>query len=101
MNKASSKTKTNKFLKKIPWEKEVGAEIVHALPKDFETAINSEQSVHEFWSEISPLARNEWICWVISPKLIETRVKRILVGMDKMRKGDKRPCCWPGCPHRK
>ena len=92
-------TKT-KFLKKIPYEKEVGAEVVHVLPLDFEIAINNNEFVHNVWSEISPLARNEWICWVTSAKKAETRAKRISVGLDKMHKGMRRPCCWAGCPHR-
>ncbi|MBI3297009.1 MAG: YdeI/OmpD-associated family protein [Elusimicrobia bacterium] len=43
---------------------------------------------------------NEWICWGTSAKKDETRKRRIAVGLDKMRKGMRRPCCWPGCPHR-
>ena len=98
-NMPKSTTKP-KFLKKIPYEKEIGAEVIHALPIDFETAINSDEIVHKVWSSISPLARNEWICWVTSAKLAKTRTHRILVGLDKMHRGDGRPCCWSGCPHR-
>ena len=43
---------------------------------------------------------NEWICWVISAKNDETRNRRIAAGLDKMRKGMRRPCCWIGCVHR-
>ena len=89
-----------KFLKKIPYEKEVGAEVVHVLPLDFKTAIDGDKLVHKVWSEISPLARNEWICWVTSAKRAETRENRILVGLSKIHSGMRRPCCWPGCPHR-
>lgn len=89
-----------KSFKKIPYEKEFGAEVVHALPLEFETAINGNEFVHKFWNKISPLARNEWICWVTSAKKIETREHRIIVGLDKMRGGMRRPCCWAGCPHR-
>lgn len=89
-----------KFLKKIPYEKELGAEVIHNLPLDFETAINSDQNVQKLWNDISPLARNEWICWVISGKLAVTRTKRITVGISKMQSGMRRPCCWAGCPHR-
>ena len=93
-------SKKPKFLKFIPHEKEVGAEVMHALPQDFAQAIETDDAVKALWSEISPLARNEWICWVTSGKKAETREKRILVGLDKMHGGMKRPCCWPGCPHR-
>jgi hypothetical protein len=57
------------------------------------------------WAELTLLmyddsARNEWICWVTSAKQEATRERRIEVGIDKMRGGMRRPCCWPGCPHR-
>lgn len=73
---------------------------VHKLPLDLRKAIFAESKTLELWKDITPLARNEWICWVISAKQAQTRKRRILVGMDKMRKGMRRPCCWAGCPHR-
>ena len=73
---------------------------VHNLPGDFRKAIKSDPKVLGVWSDITPLARNEWICWVEETKQLETRKRRISVGLDKMRKGMRRPCCWAGCPHR-
>ena len=73
---------------------------VHPLPKDFETAIESDMAAYKMWLSITPLARNEWICWVTSGAKAETRSKRISVGLDKMHKGMRRPCCWAGCIHR-
>jgi uncharacterized protein YdeI (YjbR/CyaY-like superfamily) len=73
---------------------------VHKLPADFRDAIKSNAMVQDLWLDITPLARNEWICWVTSPKQEATRKRRIDVGIDKMRNGARRPCCWPGCPHR-
>ncbi len=73
---------------------------IHRLPSDFRTAIESSASVKSLWAAITPLARNEWICWVTSAKKAETRKRRIEVGLDKMSGGMRRPCCWPGCPHR-
>jgi uncharacterized protein YdeI (YjbR/CyaY-like superfamily) len=73
---------------------------VHQMPADFHKAIESDALAKNVWADITPLARNEWICWVISAKKSETRERRIIVGLDKMRKGMRRPCCWPGCPHR-
>jgi uncharacterized protein YdeI (YjbR/CyaY-like superfamily) len=72
----------------------------HTLPKDLREAIAGDAVAKAVWDDITPLARNEWICWVTSAKKEETRAKRITVGLDKMRKGMRRPCCWPGCPHR-
>ena len=73
---------------------------VHKLPADLRKAIESDRKVKDLWKDITPLARNEWTCWVISGKKDETRDRRITVGLYKMRKGMRRPCCWVGCPHR-
>ena len=73
---------------------------VHKLPADFRKAIEFDASAKSLWADITPLARNEWICWVTSAKQEATRKRRIEVGIDKMRGGMRRPCCWPGCPHR-
>ena len=74
--------------------------MVHTVPADFRKAIQSDEVVKDVWADITPLARNEWICWVTSAKQEDTRKRRITVGLDKMRKGMRRPCCWAGCPHR-
>jgi uncharacterized protein YdeI (YjbR/CyaY-like superfamily) len=73
---------------------------IHELPPDFRKAIESSAAVKSLWAAITPLARNEWICWVTSARKEETRRRRIEVGLDKMSGGMRRPCCWPGCPHR-
>ena len=74
--------------------------VVHKMPGDFRKAIDFDPKVKNLWADITPLARNEWICWVTSAKQAETRRRRIAVGLDKMRKGMRRPCCWEGCSHR-
>ncbi len=73
---------------------------VHKLPADLRKMIIASDVVTEAWQDITPLAGNEWICWVTSPKKPETRVKRIATANDMLKKGKRRPCCWPGCPHR-
>ena len=96
MNKAETRVEyiDPKMIKKIA----IG--VVHTMPADFRRAIDSDRVVKHVWADITPLARNEWICWVTSAKKDETRERRIMVGLDKMRKGMRRPCCWAGCPHR-
>ena len=73
---------------------------VHELPKDLRMAVESDATAMGLWAGFTPLARNEWICWVTSAKKEDTRKRRIGIGIDKMRGGMRRPCCWPGCPHR-
>jgi hypothetical protein len=52
------------------------------------------------WEDITPLARNEWICWVISVKKPETRREHIVRACAELKEGIRRPCCWIGCIHR-
>ncbi len=74
---------------------------VHSLPSDFEQALSCDSHTLEAWQDITPLARNEWICWVESAKKEETRARRIERACNALREGKRRPCCWPGCPHRR
>jgi uncharacterized protein YdeI (YjbR/CyaY-like superfamily) len=73
---------------------------MHRLPSDLRRALDADAAAKAMWATITPLARNEWICWVTSAKKAETRQRRIEVGIDKLRGGMRRPCCWAGCPHR-
>ena len=80
--------------------RDIAGGTVHRLPADFRAALQSDAAAKRLWTEITPLARNEWICWVTSARKAETRRRRIEVGIDKLRGGMRRPCCWSGCPHR-
>ena len=73
---------------------------VHELPIDFEQALKIQPEALATWVDITPLARNEWICWIESAKKPETRRKRIDWSCSNLTEGKRRPCCWPGCPHR-
>lgn len=73
---------------------------VHDLPADFKKALLADPAARATWEDITPLARNEWICWIESAKKAETRQKRIVWGCKNLRDGKRRPCCWTGCPHR-
>ena len=74
--------------------------VVHDLPDDLAAALIAQPAALATWKDITPLARNEWICWVISPKKEATRAKRVAWGIENLVEGKRRPCCWPGCPHR-
>lgn len=81
-------------------EKEIAGGVVHKLPADFKKAILLNDKVVALWKDITPLARNEWICWITSGKKMETRGIRINKAISKLKGGMLRPCCWAGCPHR-
>jgi uncharacterized protein YdeI (YjbR/CyaY-like superfamily) len=74
--------------------------VVHAMPGDLESALVAAPKALSTWEDITPLARNEWICWIESAKKVETRQKRIDWGLSNLADGKRRPCCWPGCSHR-
>jgi hypothetical protein len=73
---------------------------VHRAPADLRRALDTEL-VQEAWKDLTPLARNEWICWVLSARQAQTRSRRIQRAIEDLRAGKRRPCCWPGCPHRR
>ncbi len=81
-------------------EKLIPGGVIHDLPDDLQAALKLNPEALAAWQDITPLARNEWICWIISPKKPETRRKRIDWGCSSLEEGKRRPCCWPGCPHR-
>ena len=74
--------------------------VVHELPSDLRAALVANDTALVAWNDITPLARNEWICWVEDAKRDETRVKRIKQAQQNLGEGKRRPCCWPGCSHR-
>jgi uncharacterized protein YdeI (YjbR/CyaY-like superfamily) len=73
---------------------------VHKLPADLKKALISFPKARKAWEDITPLARNEWICWVISNKKAETREKHVERTITELMEGMRRPCCWAGCMHR-
>lgn len=74
--------------------------VVHNLPSDLERKLTSDAKVQAAWEDITPLARNEFICWVEMAKKPETRTRRIKRTAEELAAGERRPCCWAGCPHR-
>jgi len=75
--------------------------VVHRVPDDLRTALTSSKQVLAAWNNLTPLARNEFICWTMSVKKHETRKEHVRRVKEDIQKGARRPCCWPGCPHRK
>jgi len=78
----------------------ISAGVVHDLPADLRKALASDAKALTAWEDITPLARNEWICWTTSVKKDETRRQHVERVCAELKEGMRRPCCWPGCPHR-
>ena len=73
----------------------------HCITPELEAMLDGDAALSEKWRALTPLARNEWICWTISAKQEATRAKRRARLHEEVLAGKKRPCCWPGCPHRR
>ena len=81
--------------------KKIPGGVAHPLPLDMKKALASDPNVLGKWEDITPLARNEWICWSISVKTPEIRKQHIERVCSELKEGIRRPCCWIGCTHRK
>lgn len=74
---------------------------LHRTPADVKKVVESTKVVREKWDSFTPLARNEWICWVTIVKQEKTRKEHLKRLKEDLLNGKRRPCCWPGCPHRR
>jgi K+/H+ antiporter YhaU regulatory subunit KhtT len=74
---------------------------VHVLPADMKRVLLRDSKALTAWESLTPLARNEWICWVTFVKKAETRAEHVERTVSELKEGKRRPCCWIGCIHRK
>jgi hypothetical protein len=74
--------------------------LVHEMSADLDNALSESKVATGLWENLTPIARNEFICWVKDAKQEETRLKRINRTVEELLEGRKRPCCWVGCIHR-
>jgi len=81
-------------------KKRVPGGVVHTLPNDLRDVLLADGHALQCWEDITPLARNEWICWVEDAKKQETRQRRIDRVREELKEGKRRPFCWAGCLHR-
>lgn len=79
----------------------VSGGVVHGIPTDLRKALTSDSKALTLWEGLTPLARNEWICWTTLVKKEETRKDHVRRVVSELKDGMRRPCCWLGCIHRK
>lgn len=96
--KTSKQSKT-----KVPvgFNKVMSGGTAHKLPPDLQKALITDSAALACWEILTPLARNEWICWVTFFKKEETRKEHVKRVISELKDGMRRPCCWIGCIHRK
>ncbi len=68
---------------------------LHELPDQIRELLLTDDDVHALRDALTPLARNERICWVTSAKKTETQAKRLQRLAEDILAGKKRPCCRP------
>lgn len=74
--------------------------LVHEMPADLANALYDSKETTQLWEKLTPIGRNEFICWIEDAKQEKTRLKRISRTLEELLEGKKRPCCWAGCIHR-
>src|SRR6266516_4986532 len=79
----------------------VSGGVVHTVPMDLRRVLIATPKALAAWEDLTPLGRNEWICWVLWPKKAETRSQHVERLRSELLEGKRRPCCWLGCTHRK
>jgi len=75
--------------------------VLHKVPADMKKALAADADMLLTWNKLTPIQRNEWICWVTIVKKDETRTEHVSRMMEELKEGMRQPCCWPGCPHRR
>jgi len=81
-------------------KRDISGGVVHKVPEDLKEALTSDPKALQVWEDLTPLARNEWICWITFVKKSETRMDHIKRTTSELKEGMHRPCCWIGCIHR-
>lgn len=81
-------------------KKQISAGTVHTVPTNLKKALLTDSVALAKWEDLTPLARNEWICWVTFVKKAETRHEHVNRVVSELKEGMRRPCCWIGCIHR-
>jgi hypothetical protein len=61
---------------------------------DLRKALTAAPKVRALWSDITPIARRDWIHWIVSAKRPETRARRIENACAMLTAGKRRVCCF-------
>ena len=65
------------------------------VPADLAEALQAAPAdVRDVWSDITPMARWEWVRWVNATANPATRGRRVEVSVSKLADGKRRPCCF-------
>lgn len=51
--------------------------VLHEVPDDMQKALSNNADIIVKWNKLTPIQRNEWICWITIVAKSETRVEHI------------------------
>ena len=72
----------------------LGEEPEPRVPADLRKAVATAPKARALWSEITPIARRDWIHWITSAKRPETRARRVQNACAMLAAGKRRVCCF-------
>ena len=81
-------------------KKDIATGMVHKVPTDLRKTLTSDPKALTAWKDITPLARNEWICWIESAKKPETKNRRPRKSAQGAYRRKAPALLLAQCPHR-
>ncbi len=64
------------------------------VPSDLQEDLATESKARALWLDITPVARRDWIQWIVSAKRPETRARRVRNAREMLAAGKRRVCCF-------
>lgn len=64
------------------------------VPADLKKALAAAPKARATWKGITTVARRDWVLWISSARLAETRARRIRNACDMLAGGKRRVCCF-------
>ena len=71
-----------------------GAEAESRMPADLRKALAAAPKARALWSDITPVARRDWIQWITTARQAETRARRVGNACQMLAGGKRRVCCF-------
>ena len=72
----------------------MGEEPEPRVPADLRKALSAAPKARALWAAITPVARRDWIHWIVSAKQPETRARRVDKTCPMLAAGKRRVCCF-------
>ena len=64
------------------------------MPSDLRKVLAAAPKARSVWKDITPIARRDWIQWIVSARRPETRARRVDNACSMLAGGKRRICCF-------